>query len=220
MVESLFNPRRIATYLIVLIVGITLVGYLSIVSSPASPNPATPSSAGLAPLTLTEIGSPVSIQQAVSSATYMVVTPSYLSSGLWLSGVRYDSAFGFVLLEYNETGTVATSSESQDYPLLIAEQPSNTNPLPNSTAVYPPVVAYTTYANGTTRSRTLAIASTETSGWINSTIDGQAVLTSSQSFAQSQVQWWHNGVWYRLYSTSSLQALEQIAGSMILASST
>jgi hypothetical protein len=137
-----------------------------------------------------------------------------------MAGVRYDPASDFVLLEYGTSGVTPSLNITDGWALLVSEQSSIINPLPPSTTVEPPVVAYTTYANGTTKSQTMVAASTMTSGWNTIMIAGQPVLGMAPSSGEVRIQWWHEGVWYQLYSMTSLQDLEQVASSMISSSST
>ena len=167
---------------------------------------------GLPTLAIWQVGEAGTLSQAAQNVNYSVISPSHLPSGAMLNSVRYSSALNLVLLEYTVPGAASIGNNSE---LMILEQSSSSNPLPLPTAVIPPVVATTRYANGTVASRTLYTASTTTSPWSSLTLGGQSVLTLTPTGGSAQIQWWYGGVWYRLYSSIPMAELEEVASSII-----
>jgi hypothetical protein len=210
-----FSRKRIGLYLVVLLTPVIILAYVSMTSASNQSQTATSTQAiGLPPVYPWSLGTPVTFQLAAQSTNYTLNAPSQLPSGSSLTEVRFSSDANYVFLGYTVNGVSSIGDNPGGWGLFITEQSSISNPLPPATTVNLPVIARTSYPNGTTYTSTIAQASTVTSGWQNMTVSGQSVL-AVQIGNGAEIQWWSHDVWYRLYANLPLSQLQNVAASMI-----
>jgi hypothetical protein len=216
------NGKRIAIFAgALLVLSLSLVAYVSYPTSTVRSQSPSGNSLGIVGAGGSEdyynYSSPVTLKQASSSINYSLVMPSYLPTGVSFVGARLINASNQLYLMYSVNGSQLITASSTGG-LLIVEESTDSNPLPGPVIVTPAVVATTittiSSTSYTVATSIVAPASTISSGWDNTTLAGQSVLVGAIS-GLAQVQWWHNHVWIHLWGFMPLQALENIAQSMM-----